>query len=370
MFDEMRGYWFCILFLFGLLLSHESVCGSSLDVKVVVIDAGHGGHDSGAVGKFLKEKDVNLSVALCLGAIIERECPDVKVIYTRKTDVFVELWNRSKIANNAKADLFISIHCNSSKSVGAHGIETFVMGVNKSNQNLEIVKKENAAILLEDNYSANYAGFDPNSAESHIMFSFYQGIHLDQSLRVAKCAQVNMVNDFGLTDRGVKQAGLMVLWASAMPGILLELAFINNPEEEKLLGKKENHVKYAESIYRAFYEYKTGQKLNTPISATPTVKDSIEEVVEKEVVSANAACDVVTYRVQFLVSSSKLSESDKRFAGIEGVNFYIHNGSYKYTAGNESSQEKAAEIRKKLIGKGYKDAFIITFKGGKRFDSR
>lgn len=349
----------------------------SYDIKVVVIDAGHGGHDSGALGKYTLEKDVNLSVALLLGEKIKDRHPEVKVIYTRKTDVFVELYNRSKIANNNKADLFISIHCNSSQKSGPQGAETFVMGVNKSNQNLEIVKKENAAILLEDNYSANYDGFDPNSPESHIMFSFYQGIHLDQSLKIAKAVQDNIINDFKLVDRGVKQAGLMVLWASAMPGILVELAFINNPEEEKILNSKKNHDKYAESIYKAFLEYKTGEKAK--VTAINIQKDSEKTLTENEdrkeddkIVAKTIKTDdkinenIITYRVQFLISKTQIKLSDNRFKDINKVNSYFHNGMYKYTSGDETSQDKADEIRKKLYKKGYKDAFVIKFKNGDR----
>lgn len=358
------------------VMYEPAFCISS-DVKVIVIDAGHGGHDSGAVGKYTLEKDVNLSVALLLGEKIKDRHPEVKVVYTRKTDVFVELYNRSKIANNNKADLFISIHCNSSQKSGPQGAETFVMGVNKSNQNLEIVKKENAAILLEDNYSANYDGFDPNSPESHIMFSFYQGIHLDQSLKIAKAVQENIINDFKLVDRGVKQAGLMVLWASAMPGILVELAFINNPEEEKILNSKKNHDKYAESIYNAFLEYKTGEKsiitaINLKKDSDKTLAENIDKidddktVVKQEKIDSKSNDDTITYRVQFLISKTKIQLSDIRFRDIHKVNSYLHNGMYKYTSGDETSQEKADEIRKKLCKKGYNDAFIIKFKNGNR----
>ena len=206
---------------------------------VVVIDAGHGGHDPGAIGKISKEKNINLKVALKLGKQITQNCPDVKVIYTRNRDVFIPLNRRAEIANNAKANLFISIHTNSvANGKSVKGASTWTLGLAKSNANLEVAKRENAVILYEDDYQTRYAGFDPNSAESYIIFEFMQDKYMEESVHLASLVQNQFKNTCKRTDRGVHQAGFLVLKASAMPSILIELGFISNPEEERYLNSE------------------------------------------------------------------------------------------------------------------------------------
>lgn len=241
-----------------LLLSQASVAhmGAPYKLKTVVIDAGHGGHDSGCLGAHSKEKDVALAIALKLGKYIEDNHPEVKVIYTRKTDVFVELIERADIANRAKADLFISIHCNASESKTAYGTETFTMGLHVSEANLNVAKRENSVILLEENYEQNYDGFDPKSTEAYIIFSLYQNNNLYKSLSLASKVQTQFQEKMKLFSRGVKQGGLIVLYKSNMPAILIETGFLTNPTEEKYLTSAEGQNQLANSIYHAFKDYK------------------------------------------------------------------------------------------------------------------
>lgn len=206
---------------------------------VVVIDAGHGGHDPGAIGKISKEKNINLNVALKLGNLIKKNCDDVKVIYTRSRDVFIPLDRRAEIANNAKADLFISVHTNAlAKNRTAKGASTWTLGLAKSDANLEVAKRENSVILYESDYQTRYAGFNPNSAESYIIFEFMQDKYMEQSVHLASLVQKQFRHTCKRVDRGVHQAGFLVLKASAMPSILVELGFISTPEEERYLNSE------------------------------------------------------------------------------------------------------------------------------------
>nr|WP_240337009.1 N-acetylmuramoyl-L-alanine amidase [Rufibacter sp. SYSU D00308] len=224
-------------------------------IRTVVIDAGHGGKDTGCLGASAREKDVALKVALELGQQIQENLPDVKVIYTRKTDTFVELIDRAGIANKNHADLFISIHCNSGPSA-AFGTETYTMGLHKTSGNLAVATRENSVILQEENYEKKYNGFNPKSPQSHILFSLYQSAYLDNSLRFAQKVEHQFKNRVGRSSRGVKQAGFLVLWKSAMPSTLIEIGFLTNPKEEKFLNDKANQTYMASGIYRAFKEYK------------------------------------------------------------------------------------------------------------------
>ncbi|MFN3404764.1 MAG: N-acetylmuramoyl-L-alanine amidase [Cytophagaceae bacterium] len=224
-------------------------------LKTVVIDAGHGGKDPGCQGKVSHESDIALKVALELGRIIKENMPGVKVIFTREKDEFIELHDRAGIANRHKADLFISIHCNSGHSE-AFGTETYTMGLHTSQDNLEVAKRENAVILKEDNYHKKYDGFDPNSPQAHILFSLYQNAYIDNSLKFASLVEKQFKERVGRTSRGVKQAGLLVLWKTAMPSALIEIGFLTNKNEEKYLNSPTNQVFIASGIYRAFKEYK------------------------------------------------------------------------------------------------------------------
>lgn len=232
-------------------------------IKTVCIDAGHGGHDSGCLGSSSKEKEVALSIALKLGKLIEQNFSDVKVIYTRKTDVFIPLHERANIANRAKADLFICIHLNSGAKA-AYGSETYVMGLHKTNDNLGVAKRENAAILLEDDYKTQYDGFDPNSPEANIIFSLYQNQYMHQSVEFASKIQEQFEEHAGRYNRGVKQAGFLVLYKTAMPAVLIENGFLTHENEEKFLDSEKGQTTMATAIYRAFKEYKLDNESGAP----------------------------------------------------------------------------------------------------------
>ena len=239
------------------LLIASLFIGLSIQAFTLVIDAGHGGKDPGARGRKSKEKDINLAVALELGRLVEKNCPDVKVVYTRKTDVFVELDERANIANKAKADLFISIHVNSTPAkVGPRGAETYTLGMHRAADNLEVAKRENSVITLESNYEQRYEGFDPKSSESYIIFELMQDQNMEKSVRLARLIQQQMRSTAKRVDKGVFQAGFLVLRATSMPSALVELGYINNPTEEQYLCSTAGRAALARSIYNGFVEYK------------------------------------------------------------------------------------------------------------------
>ena len=249
---------FIILMLMtpALFFSFTPLNKTGYRIRTVVLDAGHGGHDSGCLGGDSKEKNIALSIALKLGKMIEERYPDIKVVYTRKTDVFVELRERAEIANNKDADLFICIHCNSGNKA-AYGFETFVMGLHKTDDNLSVSKRENASILLEKDYKQNYDGYDPNSPESNIIFNLYQNLYMEKSLTFASKVQANVVEHAGRYNRGVKQAGFLVLYKTAMPSVLIETGFLTNINDEKYLLSEKGQAGMVTAIFRAFKEYKT-----------------------------------------------------------------------------------------------------------------
>ena len=348
-------------------------------VRKVVIDPGHGGKDPGAVGSKAKEKDIVLAIALKLGGYIESNFNDVEVIYTRTTDEFVGLGRRAQIANENKADLFISIHCNSAANRRAYGSETFVMGLHRSQENLEVAKKENAAILYEEDYLETYGGYDPNSPEANIIFSFYQNIYLNQSLIMASLAQDQFRDRAGRHDRGVKQAGFLVLYNITMPGILVEAGFLSNPQEEKYLMSELGQAHIASAIFRAFREYKNYQDnlvaqqiSNNGTTRRPgsTAQAQIpgSSLQNKEIILTERQPEgpVISFRVQFASTSQERPIDDPAFGNLEGVSFYFHEGLYKYTLGNENSIEAAGEIQQKLRNQGFTDAFIVAFKDNER----
>lgn len=235
--------------------SFSSLNKKGYHIRTVVIDAGHGGHDTGCLGSDSKEKNVALSIALKIGKMIEGRYPDVKVIYTRKTDIFVELRERADIANRNHADIFICIHCNSGNKA-AYGVETFVMGLHKTDDNLNVSKRENASVLLEKDYKTKYDGYDPNSPESNIIFNLYQNLYMEKSLTFASKVQANIEENGGRYNRGVKQAGFLVLYKTAMPSVLIETGFLTNINEEKFLDSDKGQTTIATSIFKAFKEYK------------------------------------------------------------------------------------------------------------------
>ena len=363
-------------FLLGLLVSPP--CLGKVEARdfVVVIDAGHGGHDPGAVGRISKEKNINLKVALAVGRLIERNCPDVKVIYTRKRDVFVPLNRRSDIANEAKADLFISIHTNSlANNRTARGASTWTLGLAKSDANLKVAQRENAVILYEDDYQTRYAGFNPNSAESYIIFELMQDKYMEQSVHLASLVQKQFRHTCKRHDRGVHQAGFLVLKASAMPSILIELGFISTPEEERYLNSQDGINTLALGIYQAFCTYKQEQKARrgdvnsgnrssfSPQKAPNAVPASGQPKEEgKKTVNG---CPV--FKIQICTSAELLKSNDYRLKGLKGVEHYQEGGLYKYTYGASEDYNAIVRLRRDVIGK-FKDAFIIAFRNGQKTD--
>jgi len=246
-----------ILAIFLVLGSFHALNETINKVKIVVIDAGHGGHDVGCSSAGVYEKDIALSIALKLGEIIKENLDDVKVIYTRDDDNFKELWERASQANKEAADVFLSVHCNANNNANAYGTETYVMGLHKQNSNLSVVaERENSSILLEENYEEKYDGFDPTSQESHILFSLYQNENQDLSLLLASKVEDQFKNRVQRRSRGVKQAGFVVLWKTAMPSVLIETGFLTNPTERNYLSSDLGQVYIASGIYRALKEYK------------------------------------------------------------------------------------------------------------------
>ena len=344
---------FGILFI-ALLTSYEGF--SQNKVRKVVIDAGHGGKDPGAIGKNSREKDIALAIALQTGKYISENLPDVEVVYTRKSDVFVELRRRAQIANDSEADLFISIHCNANNSSNPYGTETYVMGLHRSQANLEVAKLENAVLLKEENYEDMYDGFDPNMDEDYITLALFQNAYLENSLMLASKVQDQFRERARLKDRGVWQAGFWVLYKTAMPGILIETGFISNPNDERYLNSKDGQAYIASAIYRAFKEYKLAVE-------DPTNKAKIASGSK----STGTHKHNITYRVQF-ASSAKEKSTDK-FKELNDVKAYQHDGVYKYTSGNETSYQEAVKLQNKIrLNRKYRDAFIVAFDGEERID--
>ncbi|TAH62562.1 MAG: N-acetylmuramoyl-L-alanine amidase [Fermentimonas caenicola] len=328
----------------------------------VVIDPGHGGRDPGALGLTSKEKDIVLSVGLKLGKLIEDNHPDVKVIYTRDKDVFVPLNQRATIANKAHADLFISLHCNAldRRKTSPQGVETFVLGLHRSNDNLDVAKAENAVIMYEDDYSVKYEGFNPNEPESYIIFEFMANEFLDQSVQLASLVQNQLVSNSKRVNRNVRQAGFLVLREVAMPSVLVELGYISNKQEENYLKSSSGQTSLANSIYNGFREYKrehdkksfvfSNRNLGTPDSRSGGVVQSIGGI---------------EYRIQIFASVNKLENGAPEFKGLGPVDFYKDGNLYKYTYGKTNNpNDLKNELRD--VKKKFKDAFIIELENGKR----
>jgi len=348
-------------------------------VKTVVIDAGHGGHDGGCQGANSSEKNVALAIALKLGKYIEENFPDVKVIYTRKTDVFIELTERARIANKAKADLFICVHANANDNKAAFGTETFVMGLHKTDANLRVAQRENSSILLEDDYKSKYENFDPNSPESYITMTLMQSAYLEQSLLLASKIQTQFTDRVGRKNRGVKQAGFLVLHQTSMPSVLIETGFLTNKEEEKFLNSDIGQDYLASAIYRAFKEYKTELEVKSkaPQHETPKVieekKTAPPKTPKEEPKKPKKGKkkdeikeEGVVFKVQIATSSVKTELKPENFNGVENVSLYEAGGLYRYTVGSENNMGEANILQLQLKGKGFKDAFIVAFKNGVR----
>lgn len=368
----MKSYnWIIVLLLWigFLFVFHTLYAQKGSKIKTVVIDAGHGGKDPGASSKYVNEKDIVLSVALKTGAYIKKNFPNVKVIYTRTSDKFIPLHKRGEIANASNADLFISIHCNANPSSKIYGTETYVLGIedNRTKRNMEVAMKENAAILLEEDAAGRYDNFDPNSPESLISLTLFQGDKLDKSLVIAEKIQRQFSERVGRKDRSVQQAGFLVLWKTSMPSVLVELGYLSNPKEEKFLRSKEGQVYLASAIYRAFKEYK--QEFEKENNAYEYRKQILKIESEKSINESSRDPDTnnaVIYRVQFYTSSKKLQLSNPKFKGIKDLFYYKHNGMYKYTSGSFSNRNQANTHKKNIRSAGFSDAFVVSFYKNKR----
>ena len=361
-FRRLGSGLLALLFLLVPVLSPAQTGGVRL--RTVVIDAGHGGHDPGAISKYskLSEKQINLDLALRLGARIEKEYSDVKVIYTRKTDRFVELAERGNIANRNHADLFISIHVNSAGSSSASGTETFVMGTDKSRSNMEVCKRENSVILLEDDYSTTYEGFDPDNPESYIIFNLMQNAHFEQSIAFASLVQQQFIKNGPIKkSRGVRQAPLMVLWRTTMPSVLVEVGFLSNSSDRTVMNQPASRQKIADDLFRAFASFKKqydtgGGSFTIDESVLAAPDDPAEEETE---VAPAAAPAGPHFEIQVLASKKKLPEGSPELKGEKQFQCRFINGYYKYSVGNFSTREEAARqlpaVRRKFSG-----AFIIA----------
>lgn len=368
------------------ILICNPIVAQSKDKFVVVIDAGHGGRDPGATRGKYREKVINLKVALALGKLIENNYKDVKVVYTRKTDVFIDLVERSNIANRNKANLFISIHTNATdaRNTSANGADTYILGLTKSAENLAVAKRENSVITFEKDYKSKYEGFDPNSPESYIIFEFMTNKYMEQSYKFASAIQNGFKTIAKRNDRGVRQAGFLVLWRSAMPSVLVELGFINNATEAKYLYSSAGQNAMARSIYSGFKKYKAeyDKMMGNTVAYAPSdefdLTDEPDKETEEETINVaedksnsqkqakgEAGSNRVQYKVQFLSSSKKLPVNSSQFKGLKPVDFYKDGNTYRYTYGTTTNKNEILKIQRQ-VRKKFKDAFVIEMKNGKR----
>jgi len=365
----------------------------------VVLDAGHGGHDPGAMSANSKEKDINLQIVLDLGTIIEQKFKDVKVIYTRKTDKYLTLQERADVVNDHHADLFICIHTNASLSSAAYGAETFTLGLAKSRANLDVAMRENSVILLEEDYRTKYKGFDPNSVDSYIMFEFMQDKYIDKSVEFSSIIQKQFVSYCQRTDRGVRQAGFWVLHRSACPSVLVEVGFISNPAEERYLTSDQGQKEMATAVFNAFVDYKRthdkksgrqmssvskidqptkreehNQKQSSHSEEVSEHKPEIDTVAKKNqnvtplILPVNLAHRPV-FKVQLFVTSKNVKAKSKEFKGVDNIDYFVEDGMNKYTVGNETDYARIEKVRKEIVSK-FPKAFIIAFQGDKKISAR
>lgn len=404
-----------ITFILLILVSLSVVAFGADKRFTLVIDAGHGGHDSGAKGAYSYEKNINLNVALAFGRYVEDNCPDVKVVYTRKTDVFIPLHKRADIANKNKADVFISIHTNAlPKGHIARGLETYTMGIRRSDEKLSAAQRENSVIMIEDDYEQHYEGYDPNSPESAIMFEFMHDKNMAQSVELAKYVQSCVCATAKRPNKGVKQDVFLVLRETSMPACLIELGFITTPDEEDYLNNKANVDKMARGIYEAFAKYKAKYDRNITVpyageterkQEIPTIVPTENETVKADepksermmehVESANVTMeknegkdtrndmsagknddkattaneDRPVFKVQILAGYTNLPPTSSHFKGLDGIDSYEEGGLVKYTYGASTDYNEIYRLRKSILDK-FPEAFIIAFKNGEKTDIR
>ena len=371
----------------------------------LVIDAGHGGHDAGARGAISLEKNINLSVALAFGRYVERYCPDVRVIYTRKADVFVPLHERARIANKNKADIFISIPPNSPpKGRIARGIETYTMGMRRAGEKLSAAQRENAVIMIEKDYKQHYEGYDPNSPESAIMFEFMHDKNMAESVELAKHVQANICATTGRANKGVKQDVFLVLRETSMPACLIELGFISTPDEEQFLNKEKSIDDLARGIYLAFVKYRNakGGSFTVPFEPSPKTESEVKEAEMKNrkaeitVTEAREKADNVgrtvaetgtgnadggtkaqegdvsvkakpVFKVQILATDRVLKAGSPLLKGCRDASYYREGNYVKYTCGASEDYNEIYRLRKTLLEK-FPQAFIIAFKDGQKMN--
>ena len=355
---------FAFIVLFMVFLPCFTAAGQVKDGWIIVIDPGHGGRDPGALGSFSKEKDITLAVALKTGEYIEKNLKNVKVIYTRKTDVLVDLIDRAQIANKNKADLFISIHANANPARSAYGTETYIMGHHKDQQNLEVAMKENEVILLETDFSKKYEEFDPKSPESYIMFTLYQNAYSEQSTKLASMLQAQFKERVGRYDRGVMQAGFWVLYRTTMPSILTEIGFMTNINEEKYLNSAQGQDYLASAIFRACRDYISEIDKKSIISyETVQQPEDIKPSVPPGSSVAGRPNSIV-FKVQIATSSRKISTSPSEFKNIGDVSEINSGNRYRYVTGTFDDYLKAVEYRKEME-KIFPGAFVIAVSDNK-----
>ena len=375
----------------------------------LVIDPGHGGHDAGALGTISKEKNINLAVALRFGKYVEQNLPEVRVIYTRKTDVFIPLNERANIANRANADLFISVHTNALPAGKiARGFETYTLGMHRAKDNLDVAMRENSVISMEKDYQQRYQGFDPRSSESYIIFEFIQGKNMERSVELARMIQRGVCDGANRPDKGVHQAGFLVLRETSMPGCLIELGFITTPDEERLLNNDSRVDDIARGIYEAFAKYKNkyDKSVSVPYRAKDSEKVNIPKIVPdqepatktrvvtrveqpkreeakpdqskrevKEVKKLESkrepkkaeVADVPVFKLQIFVGSRNLRKGDAHFKGETDYDSFQEGNLVKYTLGASTNYNEIYRLRKEKLEK-FPEAFIIAFKNGQKYD--
>lgn len=366
----------------------------------LVIDPGHGGHDAGALGAISKEKNINLAVALRFGKYVEQNLPEVRVIYTRTKDVFIPLNERANIANRANADLFISVHTNALPAGKvARGFETYTLGMHRAKDNLDVAMRENSVISMEKDYQQRYQGFDPRSSESYIIFEFIQGKNMERSVDLARMIQRGVCDGANRPDKGVHQAGFLVLRETSMPGCLIELGFITTPDEERLLNDDSRVDDIARGIYEAFAKYKNkyDKSVSVPYRASDSEDVNIPKIVpdqepapktrvvtrgkqpkreeatpeqpkrvEKKVKKAEVA-DAPVFKLQIFVGSRNLRKGDAHFKGETDYDSFQEGNLVKYTLGASTNYNEIYRLRKEKLDK-FPEAFIIAFKNGQKYD--
>lgn len=349
-------------------------------IDKVILDAGHGGKDPGNLGTGRyrdTEKNIALDVTLLLGKYIEENLPDVEVVYTRDTDVFLELYERTAIANREKGDLFISVHLNAFSSPHSHGSETFTIGMHKTDAQLAVAQKENSVILMEENYDEIYKGFDPADPNTYVALSLMQGAYSDQSLMLAEMIQRQFRERVKRRDRGVKQAGFYVISRTVMPSVLVELGFLTNASEEDFLNSQAGKEYMASAIYRAVRDFKDFRESNTGRKAPDEKKDEPKTTAPDEAEEQEQFSDPdplpeaetesgLLFSVQFMSSPNLIAIQPYNFNGLVDVEYYIESGSYKYIFGKTESLDEARSWRSMVIEKGFNDAFIVSFYNGER----